>query len=144
MKPVKKFFVYKCKLSLVLLYLAYMFLFLHKLAFLCSFWGRNILHLTTESTVSKAGCSFDCLKGRVGLMNKLIKMGGDYIPLTSKIQLVVYHQCCVLIGWATTRLYVLAHYSETRQLWKPKQWRLNRISLAKVAYNRIEKNRIFA
>ena len=27
----------------------------------------------------------------------------------SKIQLVVYHQCCVLIGWATTRLYVIAH-----------------------------------
>ena len=34
-------------------------------------------------------------------------------PLTiwniSKIQLVVYHQCCVLIGWATSRLYVIAH-----------------------------------
>ena len=27
----------------------------------------------------------------------------------SKIQLVVYYQCCVLIGWATTRLYVIAH-----------------------------------
>ena len=27
----------------------------------------------------------------------------------SKIQLVVYHQCCVLIGWATSRLYVIAH-----------------------------------
>ena len=26
----------------------------------------------------------------------------------SKIQLVVYYQCCVLIGWATTRLYVVA------------------------------------
>ena len=26
----------------------------------------------------------------------------------SKIQLVVYYQCCVLIGWATTRLYVIA------------------------------------
>ena len=25
-----------------------------------------------------------------------------------KIQLVVYYQCCVLIGWATTRLYVIA------------------------------------
>ena len=32
------------------------------------------------------------------------------IPLfTSKIQLVVYYQCCILIGWATTRLYVIAH-----------------------------------
>ena len=27
----------------------------------------------------------------------------------SKIQLVVYYQCCVLIGWATSRLYVIAH-----------------------------------
>ena len=27
----------------------------------------------------------------------------------SKIQLVVYYQCCFLIGWATTRLYVIAH-----------------------------------
>ena len=24
-------------------------------------------------------------------------------------KLVVYYQCCVLIGWATTRLYVIAH-----------------------------------
>ena len=28
----------------------------------------------------------------------------------SKIQLVVYYHCCVLTGWATTRLHVLAHY----------------------------------
>ena len=28
----------------------------------------------------------------------------------SKIQLVVYYQSCVLIGRATTRLYVIAHY----------------------------------
>ena len=27
----------------------------------------------------------------------------------SKIQLVVYYQCCILIGWAATRLYVIAH-----------------------------------
>ena len=27
----------------------------------------------------------------------------------SNIQLVVYYQCCVLIGSATTRLYVIAH-----------------------------------
>ena len=32
-----------------------------------------------------------------------------YINHNSKIQLVVYHQCCVLIGWATTRLYVIVH-----------------------------------
>ena len=29
--------------------------------------------------------------------------------IISKIQLAVYYQCCVLIGWATTRLYVIAH-----------------------------------
>ena len=29
--------------------------------------------------------------------------------LISKIQLMVYYQCCVLIGRATTRLYVIAH-----------------------------------
>ena len=27
----------------------------------------------------------------------------------SEIQLVVYYQCCILIGWATTSLYVIAH-----------------------------------
>ena len=31
------------------------------------------------------------------------------ISFFSKIQLVVYYQCWVLIGWATTRLYVIAH-----------------------------------
>ena len=29
------------------------------------------------------------------------------ITCISKIQLVVYSQCCVLIGWAITRLYVI-------------------------------------
>ena len=29
----------------------------------------------------------------------------------SKIQLVVYYQCCILIGWATTRLYVIVEKS---------------------------------
>ena len=32
-----------------------------------------------------------------------------YICSISKIQLAVYYQCCVLISWATTRLYVIAH-----------------------------------
>ena len=26
-----------------------------------------------------------------------------------KTQLVLYYQCCDLIGWATARLYVIAH-----------------------------------
>ena len=32
-------------------------------------------------------------------------------PLKSlcKIQVVVYYQCCILIGWATSRLFVIAH-----------------------------------
>ena len=33
----------------------------------------------------------------------------NQVNTISKIQLVVYYQCCVLIGWATTRLYVIAH-----------------------------------
>ena len=33
----------------------------------------------------------------------------QYITCISKIQLVVYYQCCVLIGRATTRLYVIAN-----------------------------------
>ena len=33
-----------------------------------------------------------------------------WIIIISKIQLVVYiYQCRILIGWATTRLYVIAH-----------------------------------
>ena len=32
-----------------------------------------------------------------------------FIILFSKIQLVVYYQCCILIGWATTMLFVIAH-----------------------------------
>ena len=31
------------------------------------------------------------------------------IIVFSKIQPVVYYQCCVLIGWDTTRLYVIAY-----------------------------------
>ena len=31
------------------------------------------------------------------------------ISHNSKIQLVVYYQCCVLIGRAITKLYVIAH-----------------------------------
>ena len=32
-----------------------------------------------------------------------------YFQSISKIQLVVDSQSCVLIGWATTRLYAIAH-----------------------------------
>ena len=33
----------------------------------------------------------------------------DRIIVFTKIQLVVYYQCCVLNGQATTRLHVIAH-----------------------------------
>ena len=43
---------------------------------------------------------------------KKVRRFDGVLPI-SKIQLVVYYQCCVLIdwliGWATTRLYVIAH-----------------------------------
>ena len=32
------------------------------------------------------------------------------VSVISKIQLVGYYRCCVLIGWATTRLYVIAQF----------------------------------
>ena len=44
-----------------------------------------------------------------------------YYEIISKIQLVVYYQCCVLIGWATTRLYVIAPSSEKRRLFGGKK-----------------------
>ena len=39
----------------------------------------------------------------------------------SKIQLVVYYHCCILIGWATTRLYVMAPSSEKHGLFGGKK-----------------------
>ena len=50
--------------------------------------------------------------------NGVLKKGYDersrcvLLPF-SKIQLVVYYQCCVLIGWATTRLYVIARVAKS-------------------------------
>ena len=37
------------------------------------------------------------------------EQGVGWIIYVSKIQLVVYYQRCILIGWATTRLYVIAY-----------------------------------
>ena len=39
----------------------------------------------------------------------------------SKIQLVVYYQCCILIGWAATRLYVIAPSSKKRRVFGDKK-----------------------
>ena len=45
-------------------------------------------------------------------MNKIFKvLYVESLQLidVSKIQLVVYYQCYILIGWGTTRLHVIAH-----------------------------------
>ena len=62
---------------------------------------------------------FNCGLGRVSNLSRGNVDGGDpgivaYLSCVclyvfSKIQLVVYYQCCVLIGLATSRLYVIAH-----------------------------------
>ena len=49
-------------------------------------------HIRRYSYLSQSGCS-----SSTSVLN------------FSKVQLVVYYQCCVLIGWAATRLYVIAH-----------------------------------
>ena len=50
------------------------------------FFLGGIYLITPQSTVYKAGCGFDCLKGREGLMNSslnarglCIKMQGGYV-----------------------------------------------------------------
>ena len=54
------------------------------------------------------------------------------ITSTSKIQLVVYYQCCVLIGRATTTLYVIAHQQhKAPAFWRQKRLKVQ-LSLAKV------------
>ena len=43
-------------------------------------------------------------------VNSCISHGIEhFVSYFSKILLVVYYQCCTLIGWAITRLYVIAH-----------------------------------
>ena len=34
-----------------------------------------------------------------------VDIKAERVKEISKIQLVVYYQCCILIGWATTRLF---------------------------------------
>ena len=47
------------------------------------------------------GCYIGLFPGGLSKIGELL--------IISKIQLVVYYQSCILIGWATTRLYVIAH-----------------------------------
>ena len=48
-------------------------------------------------------------KGKEFLPSYLHKFKGSFKIIISKIQLVVYRQCCILNGWATSRLYAIAH-----------------------------------
>ena len=68
----------------------------------------------------------ECFDWELFLMN-LFGRKSQRNPLStfSKIQLVVSHQCCVLIGWATTRLYVIAHWLRKA----PAFWRQKRIKV---------------
>ena len=69
--------------------------------------------------LGEGGMYFNCDLGRVSNLSRGNVDAGDpgvvaYLSsvclyVFSKIQLVVYYQCCVLIGWATTRLYVIAY-----------------------------------
>ena len=42
------------------------------------------------------------------LIKNLLQLGAKYIFGITRIQLVVYYHCCVLIGWATSGLFVIA------------------------------------
>ena len=57
------------------------------------------LGLKNNTGYDKKKCQEDCFKT------------DDHVSLMpiSQIQLVVYYQYCVPIGWATSRLYVIAH-----------------------------------
>ena len=56
--------------------------------------------------ISHLGFVFDT---EIDLLRNREAEYGQSLSLISKIQLVIYYQCCVLIGWATTRPYVIAH-----------------------------------
>ena len=83
----------------------------------CSFFRQNETEIRRKSTIHTADLPDE----------EIEEIGGQYLSwitmhlttamvsivmiiiFISKIQLVVHHQGCVLIGWATTRLYVIAH-----------------------------------
>ena len=75
---------------------AYLIIFLHFPWFWTMYWRAS---LCVVADVALVPARF--LSNRSSLFNDITDI--------SKIQLVVYHQWCVLIGWATTRLYVIAH-----------------------------------
>ena len=63
-------------------------------------WGGGGLQKEAISE-GVGGCYKGLLPGGLSEIGELL--------IISKIQLVVYYQCCILIGWATTRLHVIAH-----------------------------------
>ena len=71
----------------------------------------NSLIANLQATIFR---QYFCLKVRPN-KNKadfcvfLCKLAFIFSSHIKKIQLQVYYQCCVLIGWATTRLHVIAH-----------------------------------
>ena len=108
--------------------------------FFCTFRCRHCRTITWKCLILTFMEDFSCWKTLNILIWPLFHnlyyfifcKSGAKISVFSKIQLVVYYEYCVLIGWAATRLYV----SEKRRLWKPKQWRLNHVLLAQVVLSR--------
>ena len=67
-----------------------------------SHWSISHINNTLFSTITlwflSTDAKLNCLKT------------SPYTVVFSKLQLVVYYQCCILIGWAATRLYVTVHW----------------------------------
>ena len=62
------------------------------------FWRHSILRLKK----SQLAFNFE--------LTRTLTIYGEHGVMTfSKIQLLVYYECCILIGRATTGLYVIAH-----------------------------------
>ena len=66
----------------------------------------------TESVETSVGLKIQVLKASAAHLYTIVGKSAytkGKILFFSKIQLVIYYLCCILIGWATTRLYVIAH-----------------------------------
>ena len=65
-------------------------------------FSQIIIHVYTKTII------ISCLR-RCEYRQIVTSTSSQWLFAISKIQLVVYYQCCILIAWATTRLYVIAH-----------------------------------